>query len=319
MTMLPVKPAHQLTDRPEAQCWLIERLWGAESVGIIGGEPKVCKSILGLSLAVAVASGTKALGRFTTLQTGRVLLFAAEAAEHIVRRRLDGIACAAGVALENLDIQVITAASLRLDVATDRNRLTATVDALRPVLLLLDPCMRLHRIDENVSSEVAPLLAYLRELQRGFAVSVMLVHHLRKGAAKARAGQALRGSSEFHAWGDSNLYLRRNEDLLTLSVEHRAAASTTSISLGLCGGDREDQPLSLAVLSDTAPKPAATATPVERILRALAEAESPLSVDAIRQACRMRSAVLCATLAELADKRLVLKTNAGYVRAPTGA
>src|SRR6266496_510861 len=30
-----------------------------------------------------------------------------------------------------------------------------------------------------------------------------------KGAQSVRGGQALRGSSELHAWGDSNLYLRR--------------------------------------------------------------------------------------------------------------
>ena len=60
--------------------------------------------------------------------------------------------------------------------------------------------MRLHRIDENVSGDVAPLLAFLRELQRRHAIAVVLVHHARKGAGTIRAGQALRGSSEFHAW-----------------------------------------------------------------------------------------------------------------------
>ena len=53
----------------------------------------------------------------------------------------------------------------------------------------------------------------------------------RNGAAHARAGQALRGSSEFHAWGDSNLYLRRVGEQLTLTVEHRAAASITASPL----------------------------------------------------------------------------------------
>jgi hypothetical protein len=52
-----------------------------------------------------------------------------------------------------------------------------------------------------------------------------------KGGAKMRAGQALRGSSEFLAWGDSNLYLRRHGDQLTLSVEHRAAASISTIQM----------------------------------------------------------------------------------------
>ena len=56
----------------------------------------------------------------------------------------------------------------------------------------------------------------------------MFVHHARKGG-HARAGQALRGSSErgsseLHAWGDSNLNLRRDGERLLMSIEHRAAA-----------------------------------------------------------------------------------------------
>jgi len=68
-----------------------------------------------LDLAVAVAAGVPCLRRFTVPRAGRVLLFAAEDALHIVRRRLEGISAAAGVALANLDIQVITAVE-RLDV-----------------------------------------------------------------------------------------------------------------------------------------------------------------------------------------------------------
>src|SRR5262249_42858724 len=143
------------------------------------------------------------------------------------------ISLAAGVVLDDVDVQVITAPSLRLDQETDRKRLDDTVSDLRPRLLVLDPFVRLHRIDENVSAEVAPLPADLRELQRRYQVSVVLVHHARKGAAHARAGQALRGSSEFHAWGDSNLYLRRFGDELTLSTEHRAAPSSAEIAVAL--------------------------------------------------------------------------------------
>jgi hypothetical protein len=44
-----------------------------------------------------------------------------------------------------------------------------------------------------------------------------------------RAGQALRGSSEFHAWGDSNLYLRRQGEDLSLAIEHRAAPSVPAL------------------------------------------------------------------------------------------
>src|SRR5688500_13106778 len=107
------------------------------------------------------------------MRSGRVLLYAAEDALHVVRERLEGIAARAGVELQSIDIQVITAPTLRLDLEDDRRRLFETVEALRPVMLVLDPFVRLHRIDENASHEVAPVLAYLRELQRRFSLAVV--------------------------------------------------------------------------------------------------------------------------------------------------
>ena len=210
MRALPVEPAWRLAERAPELRWLVTQLWSQEAVGIVGGEPKCCKSFLALDLAVAVAGGVPCLRRFAVTDPGRVLLYAAEDASEIVRRRLEGIAIAAGVEFRDLDIQVITVPTLRLDLPADRLALQETVATLQPRLLILDPFVRLHRVDENASGEVAPLLAYLRELQRRYAVAVLVVHHAKKGAGNVRAGQALRGSSEFHAWGDSNLYLRRD-------------------------------------------------------------------------------------------------------------
>src|SRR5207237_864493 len=147
--------------------------------------------------------------------------------------------------LEDLDLLVITAPRVRLDVEEDRGRLRRTVASTRPRLLILDPLVRLHQIDENGAGGMAELLGFLREIEREFQVAVALVHHARKTAARTRAGQALRGSSELHAWGDSNLYMRRRDETLTLSVEHRAAASSGPFRLEL----REDgSKLSLEVL-----------------------------------------------------------------------
>ncbi|MFQ5601290.1 MAG: AAA family ATPase, partial [Candidatus Krumholzibacteriia bacterium] len=224
MSTLATCLAHELERVAERKRWLIEELWADEAAGILGGEPKCCKSILALELAVAVASGTPCLRRFPTRRQGPVLVFAAEDALHVVRERLEGICAAGGVAFDSLPVHVITVPTLRIDVDDDRKRLRETVAAIRPVLLVLDPFVRLHRADENVASDVAPLLAFLRELQRKLHTAVLLVHHSRKGG-HARAGQALRGSSELHAWGDSNLYLRRVGDRIHLSVEHRAAPS----------------------------------------------------------------------------------------------
>jgi len=309
MTGFPVSRACDLPVCLPEHRWLIEDLWADEAVGIVGGEPKCGKSFLALDMIVAVAAGVPCLRRFRPARRGPVLLYAAEDALPLVRTRLEGICHAAGVALADLPIHVITVPSLRLDVVEDRQHLQATVDALRPILLVLDPFVRLHRIDENASADVAPLLAYLRDLQRRFAVAVALVHHARKGGQAMRAGQALRGSSEFHAWGDSNLYLRRLDDRLLLSIEHRAAPSQTGLPLALRGvGDA----LALAVI-DTAPTPPPTSpSPIDKLTDVLADTDRPLSLIELRRACRIRTAHVCQALATLTAQGRVLKTTAGY-------
>lgn len=314
MITLPVARAADLDPGPPDRRWLIEDLWADEAVGIVGGEPKCCKSFLALDIAVAVAGGVACLRRFAPTQTGRVLLFAAEDALHVVRRRLAGIAEAAGRALADLDIHVITAPSVRLDLEHDRDRLAETIATLRPKLLILDPFVRLHRIDENSSGEVAPLLAYLRELQRRHHLAVLLVHHARKGGGKLRAGQALRGSSEFHAWGDSNLYLRRHGDQLTLTVEHRAAPSIAAISLQLAiAGDS----VALAAVDHGEPPPATAPTAVplttaQKIEHHLGAAAEAVTVATLRKLCHTRNATLTATLAALVAAGRIRKDAAGY-------
>jgi len=309
---LPVVPAHRLAERAEDQRWLVAGLWSEQAVGIIGGEPKCCKSFLALDLAVSVAAGTPCLRRFDVPKPGRVLLYAAEDALHIVRRRLDGICAAAGIGIDTLDVQVITAPSLRLDLEADRASLDDTIARLKPRLLVLDPFVRLHRIDENVSGEVAPLLAYLRELQRRHRLAVILVHHARKGAGNMRAGQALRGSSEFHAWGDSNLYLRRDsDDQLTLSVEQRAAQAIPALTLELA--QRADA-LALEAV-ERQPRPPAAAEPRtidDRIAAALADASHPQPFADLRASCRVRTATLYEHLAAMTADGRVIKSDQGY-------
>lgn len=312
MTELPVQPAWRLADCPEQSRWLVEGLWSEQAVGIIGGEPKCGKSFLALDLAVAVAAGVPCLRRFAVRQPGRVLLYPAEDALHIVRRRLDGICAAAGTALAQLDVQVITAPCLRLDLDADRARLDETVARLKPRLLILDPFVRLHRIDENVSGEVAPLLAFLRELQRRHAVAVAVVHHARKGAGAIRAGQALRGSSEFHAWGDSNLYLRRDsDDRIVLTVEHRAAAATPGVTLELT---QRDDALALQP-AQAEPQPGHRVEPIsvdQRITAALADGGKPRPFAELRASCRVRTTTLYERLAAMTAAGLVVKSADGY-------
>ena len=51
---LPVVRVGELPREDHAPRWLVEQLWGASSVGLIGGPPKCSKTWLGLDLALSL-------------------------------------------------------------------------------------------------------------------------------------------------------------------------------------------------------------------------------------------------------------------------
>jgi hypothetical protein len=237
---LPVVRVGEIPREDQPRRWLVDQLWGDSSVGLIGGAPKCSKTWLGLDLALSVATGTASLGRYAVARPGPVLVYLAEDALPVLRERVAGMARHRGLDLADVAMHVITAPALRLDRDPHRSRLLETAKRLRPRLLLLDPLVRLHGIDENKAGEVAGLLAYFRALQRELDLSVILVHHTRKNAAGgAAAGQGLRGSGDLHAFGDSNLYLRRTGQRLLLSSEHRAAPAPPPVCLELVATDAQ--------------------------------------------------------------------------------
>src|ERR1700678_2661907 len=237
---LPVVRVGEICTEASAERWLVTELWGASAVGVIGGAPKCAKTWLGLDMALSVATGTACLGKYAVPEPGPVLVYLAEDALPVLRERVEGMARHRGLDLGQVEIHVITAPTLRLDRDRDRTRLWETARRLRPRLLLLDPLVRLHGIDENNAGEVAELLAYFRSLPRQLRLAGLLVHHTRKNAAGgAAAGQGLRGSGDIHAFGDSNLYLRRTREHLVLSSEHRAAAASAPVYLELIATNAE--------------------------------------------------------------------------------
>ncbi len=127
--------------------------------------------------------------------------------------------------------------------------------------------IRLHRVGESDATQTARLFFYLRHLQRQVQRAVMLGHHARKDSQSSRPGQALRGSRELHAWGDSNLCMRRKGSQLTLSTEHRAAPSRDHIPLQLT----ESGSVVAVKVVDRAPvEPEARLTPTQPVRQVLA-------------------------------------------------
>src|SRR5580692_12065432 len=120
---LPVVRVGEIKSQENPQRWLVEGLWGASSVGVIGGAPECAKTWLGLDMALSVATGTACLGKYAVPEPGPVLIYLAEDALLVVRERVAGMVRHRGLDLAGVEVHVITAPVLRLDRGPDRARL----------------------------------------------------------------------------------------------------------------------------------------------------------------------------------------------------
>jgi hypothetical protein len=304
MSALPVKKVADIGESPP-QRWLVESLWTQQAVGLLAGHPKSKKSWLALDIAVSVASGSPALDRFAVGDPGPVLLFPAEDALTDVRDRIAGICRHRGVDFSTLPLWLISSYVLRLDSREDREGLETTVDELRPRLLVLDPLIRIHSADENSATEITRVLSYLRDLQRKYAVAVLVVHHARKSTS-SDPGLGLRGSTEIRAWSDTNLYMQRKRGL-ELSVEHRAAPCPEPFRLALLSED--ENAVHLAIEEKEPPKVVDLG---EAILALLGKHDVPLSREFIRSEVGVRNQRLGEALQALLEGAMIEKGAQGY-------
>ena len=302
--VLPVVRAHTLESLPPEQRWLVDTLWPAEGVGVIGAHPKSSKTWLGLELAVSIASGKPCLGRFEVKKPGPVLFYLAEDNNHATRDRLNALCRHHQVDLASLELLVIDVPQLRLDSIKQLAQLDATLAKYRPRLLLLDPLVRLHSRDENRSQELTPILGHLRTLQRRHKTAIALVHHARKQVNAGQHGQSLRGTGDIFAWADVLHYLQRCKNGLRLTIEHRSAPAPDPLLLKLS----KDTPHLEVVPDDTTREP----TLQERILQTLQRSPEPLPGKQIRTMLAVNNQRLTDALAALHSRGRIRRSAAGW-------
>lgn len=307
---LPVSRVADIRAEPAEERWLVEGLWTRRAVGVLGGPPKTGKSWCGLDLAISVASGTDCLSRFPVRETGPVLAYLAEDAEEQVRSRTAALAKGRGLALDDLDLFLITSPVLWLDEAEHRDRLASTIEELRPKLLLLDPLVRLHRQDENDARSVSALLGHLRELNRTYDLAVVLVHHTSK-KERAHPGQALRGSGDIHAWLDVGLYLAKKKSGIVLTVEHRSAPAPDPMTFDLVTGKDGTARLSVSD-ADAENRGEIVGDLADAALDEIGKATEPITRSALRARLGVRNERLGRILSSLERNRRIERTNGGW-------
>ena len=297
--------------RPNRQRWLIEDLWLANGVGILAGHPKTGKTFCAAQFALAIASNGKAFGRYAVHRPGPVLFYGAEDSLEDLRERFAGLAEIYSLDLQNLPIYLLEVPTLRLDRESDLEQLQEEIVKIKPRLLVLDPFVRMARIDENSAAEVSAVLGSLREIQRNHDLSILLVHHTRKSPA-SNPTQAFRGSSDFAAWSDSNLYLAQRKNHLSLMLEHRSAASPEPIDLRLVKKPIPHLCLLESIAVDDAQD--VTLDPLQQeILEHMETSRRPMSTVELRKLLCKRKEDVVRALDGLVEVKRAERTNRGWI------
>lgn len=314
---MPFATIGEIARLPAGERWLVDGFLAAASITVLASTPKAGKTWVALALAVAVASGTPALGRFHVSSPGPVLLFPAEDDPRAIRERIESICLGQRVPFEGLPIHVITADALRLDDPSHREQLEELLEHLRPKFLILDPLVRVHSGVESYVGHMAELFRYLRSLQRRFQLAILLTHHVAKNrSSTAQPGQAMRGSGDIHAAYDHGATLQRQEDgSLILALEHRSApspepltfrilskpggATTFDLSEFVPAGEDEEGPKAPAPVAVSA-----TSLP-DRVVHLLRGSHEPVSQVSIRKTLQVRNETLTTVLRDLESAAVV--------------
>lgn len=213
--------------------FLIEGLLVRDTVGFISASPGSTKTWLAWDMALSVATGTKCLGHFDT-KKGKVLAFNAEDSPGaITKPRLEALANSRNIKLDQTEnLHLIDVHTLMLDDEKTQAKIEHTIEEFKPDLVLLDPFRQLHVQNEDKASEMAPILSFLRQLQRKYKVTIILVCHERKGAVGesqgSRRADRTRGSNVLEGWRDTAIYMDKpdKDKKTSVSVYHRGYLAT---------------------------------------------------------------------------------------------
>jgi hypothetical protein len=199
---LPLVHMRELLAEPDEDTqWLIDGWMPQGGLGLFAAKPKVGKTALLRDLATAVANGRDFLGRKT--RQGPVIFIHLEDSRKLMRRELRRLSGG-----EIYDIHTFEGPTP----GDAFQLLWDSVDAIRPVLVIIDTAQRWMRIKKpddyaEVTAAFDPYIALVRE----FDPSVVFSHHSPK-AQKDDVADAALGSIAFFGSVDTGFFVSRDGD-----------------------------------------------------------------------------------------------------------
>jgi KaiC/GvpD/RAD55 family RecA-like ATPase len=185
----------------------------ANGYSMLAAYTKVGKSTLAIQMCLSIVSGTDFLG-FQVEDTVKILYCYLENTEASISKLIRQQTEHWGAEVANIDqLHLLDARGLDLQSQSSTNKLRATIEAVGPKLVAIDPISMAVYRDVNHIATIREFVRVLQDLSEESGVAWLLVHHYGKPTMQKRQPiQAMLGSSGFGNFTETFIGLERYSD-----------------------------------------------------------------------------------------------------------
>jgi len=195
--------------------WLIKGLIKRGTITVLAGKRSTLKSWLGITMGYCLALELDFLGKFEVVKA-RTLYFDRENGLSTLKQRARMIKKGLEVYGDS-EIAFLSEVYLKIDNILDIKKLEEIIVQNEIKFLIVDTYRRVISFDENDAKQVSWLfIDLLKPLCERTGLTILLIHHEKKGEAQGDEMDMIRGSSDLANYVDGVIQLSRKGDTITI-------------------------------------------------------------------------------------------------------
>lgn len=172
---------------------------------IIYGKYKSLKSMLATRFCMSVSQGKPWMG-FETSKSS-VMYLQLEVPNPMLQKRIAKMSLLLDAAHE--PFYIWTEPTIKIDTIEGYGRIEEQIVKFKPKVLVIDPIYKIMTGDLLNTKDVQTLTDWIDRLIDKYQLSILLVHHTRKGAYEEWGSDDMLGSVIFSAWADTIIKITR--------------------------------------------------------------------------------------------------------------
>lgn len=201
---------------PSETKWIVEKVIPQNSISVISGSAGMFKSWLCLDMAYCISEGIPFLDKFETIKN-KVLYVDRENGfnEILLRRKLirNGHEFNDN---QGLFVAYNTEFPFKLEYDEHLENLENFIKKNEIKVVIIDTYRRVTLIEENDANKVSWFFDRLKQLIDRTNISIILIHHHRKGESASNRNELLRGSSDLVNFVDNILQVSARGNFLNI-------------------------------------------------------------------------------------------------------